>query len=153
MRIFSGSKKKFQAEIEAAINGTPFCVDMITAVACQETGEIWPILRNKGLSVGEILKLCVGDTLDEGKGRKAFPKNKAELLAKPHGQEMFDIAHQALLDMANYITGYKGAASNPDKFCHGFGMFQHDLQFFLDEPDYFLQQQYADFSVCLSKCI
>jgi hypothetical protein len=146
-------KQQFQAEIEAAASGTPFCVDMISAVACQETGEIWPILRKKDLSVDEILKLCVGDTLDADRGRRAFPKTKENLLSKPNGQEMFSIARQALVDMAHYINGYKGAASNPDKFCHGFGMFQLDLQFFLDEPDYFLQQQYADFGICLSKCI
>ena len=146
-------KQQFGAKIEAAISGTPFCVDMIAAMACQETGEIWPILRKQPLSVDQILNLCVGDTLDADGGRKAFPKTKEDLLAKPNGREMFAIARQALVDMSKYIDGYKGAASNPNKFCHGMGIFQFDLQFFLSEPEYFLQKQYADFAPCLRKCI
>ena len=146
-------KQQFQSGIETELSGTPFCIDMITAVACQDTGEIWPILRKQKLSIDEILNLCVGDTLDANRGRRAFPKTKTDLLAKPNGQEMFNVARQALVDMAVYIKGYRGAASNPDKFCHGFGIFQFDLQFFLSEPDYFLQKKYADFSTCLKKCI
>ena len=34
-----------------------------------------------------------------------------------------------------------------------FGIFQHDLQFFLQEPDYFLQKRYADFNASLEKCV
>ena len=75
-------KSQFQPQIEAAIAGTPFSVDMITAVACQETGGIWPRLRRQGLPTARILELCVGDTIDAsptGGGRRAFPQNKAEL--------------------------------------------------------------------------
>lgn len=149
-------KQQFRGEIEAAVQGTPFTLDMLTAVACQETGEIWPILRRANLSVERILELCVGDTIDgkpNGGGRRAFPKNKAELIARPGGVEMFGVARQALLDMAQFIPGYKGPASNPVKFCHGFGLFQFDLQFFKTEPDYFLQKRYAVFADCLAKCI
>ena len=53
--------------------------------------------------------------------------------------------------MAAHIPGFP--VSNPDKFCHGFGMFQYDLQFFLVDPDYFLQQRYVQFSETLRKCI
>ena len=38
-------KDNFQAEIEAAIANTPFTVDLLVAVACQETGHIWSKLR------------------------------------------------------------------------------------------------------------
>ena len=58
---------------------------------------------------------------------------------------MFEIARQGLVDMAEHIPAYRGAASRPDKFCHGFGIFQLDLQFFKTEPDYFLSRRYADF--------
>jgi len=149
-------KKQFQSSIEPAIEGTPFSVDMIVAVACQETGFIWEVLRKRDLSVGRILELCVGDTIDakaDGTGRRAFPKNKAALLAKPRGDEMFAIARQALVDMAQHISGYKSTVNNANKFCHGFGIFQFDLQFFPTEPDYFLEKQYADFDACLAKCV
>jgi hypothetical protein len=146
-------KQQFQTSIEAAIQGTPFSVDMITAIACQETGFIWQVLRKRHLSVERILELCVGDTLDSSGGRRAFPKTKADLIAKPQGEEMLAIARRALLDMAQHINGYSSAVANPSKFCHGFGIFQFDLQFFLTEPDYFLHKRYADFDACLEKCV
>jgi len=149
-------KSQFQPAIDKAIAGTPFSVDMITAFACQETGEIWPALRRQGLPTSRILELCIGDTIDAsptGGGRRAFPKNKAELLQSPQGDGMFAIARQGLVDMASYIPAYRGAASRPDKFCHGFGIFQLDLQFFKTEPDYFLSRRYADFDVALARCV
>jgi len=63
-------KQQFHDQINAAIQGTPYSLDFMTALACQETGEVWPILRKKNLSVDRILELCVGDTID---GRSAFP--------------------------------------------------------------------------------
>ena len=149
-------KTQFQPLIEPAIAGTPFSVDLLAAFACQETGEIWPALRRKGLPVARVLELCVGDTIDAsptGGGRRAFPKNKAELLAAPDGDRMFAIARQGLVEMAEQIPAYRGAASRPDKFCHGFGIFQLDLQFFRTEPAYFLDKRYADFNAALAKCI
>jgi hypothetical protein len=149
-------KSQFQPAIDKAIAGTPFSVDMITAFACQETGEIWPALRRQGLPTSRILELCVGDTIDaspSGGGRRAFPKDKAELLQAPQGDRMFEIARQGLVDMAACIPAYRGAASRPDKFCHGFGIFQLDLQFFKSEPDYFLERRYADFDVALARCV
>lgn len=145
-------KSQFHSQVGAAVKGTPFTLDMLIAIACQETGHIWNILRKK-VSIAEVLALCVGDTLDADKGRKAFPKTKSELLTKPNGQQMFDIARKALVDMAQFIPGFKGAASNPNKFCHGFGLFQYDLQFFLVDPDYFLQKRYIDFGASLAKAI
>lgn len=74
-------KTNFQDKINAAIAGTPFTLDLMTALACQETGEVWPILRKTDLSLDRILELCVGDTIDfnptTGKGRKAFPKKQS----------------------------------------------------------------------------
>lgn len=148
-------KENFHAEVEAAIAGTPFTLDLMVALACQETGDVWPILRKKPLTVDRILALCVGDTIDfnpaTGKGRKAFPRNKAALLAFPRGDEMFAIARQALVDMAQFIPGFP--VSNPSKFCRGYGMFQLDLQFFKADPDYFLEKRYEKFSATLGKAL
>lgn len=146
-------KEQFQAPIAAAVAGTPFDVDMLVAIACQETGHVWSTLRRKGMPTALILALCVGDTLDDTGGRGAFPRNKATLLAAPQGQRMFDIARQALVDMAVHIRDFAGVATNPDKFCHGFGVFQRDLQFFRDDPDYFLQRRYESFDDTLAHCI
>lgn len=146
-------KKQFQARITPALAGTPLTVDMITAIACQETGAIWSLLRRKILGTNKILALCVGDTLDADKGRRAFPQTKAALLAAPDGAAMFEIAHQALVDMAQHIPGFAGVAARPHKFCHGFGLFQRDLQFFLSDPDYFLEKRYERFEDTLALCV
>jgi hypothetical protein len=146
-------KKQFQARIEAAQAGTPLTVDMITAIACQETGAIWSLLRRKNLGSTKILALCVGDSLDADKGRRAFPQTRADLLAVPGGAAMFEIAHQALVDMAEHIPGFSAAAARPHKFCHGFGLFQRDLQFFLSDPDYFLDKRYERFEDTLALCV
>ena len=143
-------KQTFHDKIEPALQGTPFTLDLLTALACQETGEVWPILRKKNLTVDRILELCVGDTLDS---RSVFPRSKAELVAHPKGSEMFDIARKALVDMAAFVPSYSGVAKRANKFCHGFGIFQFDIQFFKKEPDYFLQQRYANFDACLQKAI
>jgi hypothetical protein len=57
-------KRQFRIQIEAALLDTPFDLDMIVAIACQETGYIWAVLRKKGLSLCRVIALCVGDTID-----------------------------------------------------------------------------------------
>lgn len=146
-------KEQFQSPIAAAIAGTPFDVDMLVAIACQETGHIWSTLRRKNMPTVQILAVCVGDTLDDTAGRSAFPRNKAELIAAPKGQQMFDIARKALVDMAAHIAGFAKVAANPNKFCRGYGVFQRDLQFFKVDPDYFLQRRYETFEETLAQCL
>ncbi|UEM17800.1 SH3 domain-containing protein [Bradyrhizobium barranii subsp. barranii] len=116
----------------------------------------WAALRRRTLPLERIVALCVGDTIDfrgPGRGRQAFPHNKEELIAKTNGQAMFDIARKALEDMAAFVPGYQGAVANPKKFCHGFGVFQRDLQFFKDDPEYFLERRYESFANSLKHCL
>ena len=109
-------------------------------------------LSQKNLPLDQILELCVGDTLN-APNRSAFPKTKADLVAAPNGQAMFVLAHQALVNMAVHIPGYQAVAKHADKFCHGFGMFQYDIQFFKVDPNYFLNKDYAVFDKTLGKCV
>jgi hypothetical protein len=145
-------KKNFGPKLEKAVAGTPFSADMVTAIAYQETGYIWSVLVDKQLSLQKVLELCVGDTLD-APNRAAFPRTKAELIAAPRGQDMFRIARQALVDMAQYIPGYQKVVRNPDKFCHGYGIFQYDLQFFKTDPAFFIQKKWCDIAACIGKVI
>lgn len=146
-------KTTFGPRLAAALAGTPFSVDFLTAIACQETGEVWPVLRRKGLDETVVLALCVGDTLDDDRGRSAFPKNKAALMAVPNGEAMFAIARGGLVAMAEHVQDYRGAASRAHKFCRGFGLFQRDLQFFRVDPQYFLQKRYEVFADTLGHCL
>jgi hypothetical protein len=143
-------KQEFGAKIQVAVKGTPFDLDMLTALACQETGEIWPVLRKAGLPTSQILQLCVGDTLDRP---KTFPRNRADLESRPGGAQMFQSARTGLVEMAKYIKGYAGAAGNPNKFCKGFGIFQYDLQFFDAKTGPYFLGGYADFDTCLARCL
>ncbi|HEY5805707.1 MAG TPA: hypothetical protein VIT90_18680 [Lysobacter sp.] len=149
-------KSRFAPRIDSAVAGTPFSLDFMVALACQETGEIWPQLRRQGLGEADVLRLCVGDTIDarpDGRGRRAFPRDKAQLLAVEGGAAMFAMAHQVLVDMAEHIPGYRGAARQSHKFCRGFGLFQRDLQFFREDAPYFLQQRYAQFDSTLAHAL
>ena len=145
-------KDQFGAKINSDIAGTPFTLDLLTSIAVQETGYIWSVLYDdNGLTVEEILKNCVGDTLDAAQGREVFPLDKDDLLSVPKGNEMFNIAHDALISVAEAtkILEYENDASDPDAFCHGFGIFQYDIQFFQDDPDFFLKKFWYNFDECL----
>jgi hypothetical protein len=147
----------FDRELQDAVRGTPFNIDMLSAIAYQETGYIWHRLVKRGLGKKEVLRLCVGDTIDYNpttkKGRKAFPRNKAHLLEHPQGAAMFAVARKCLEDVAALLPDFQGAASNPNKFCRGFGIFQYDLQFFLKDADYFLKEKWAEASECFPRVI
>ena len=145
-------KTVFDSELQAVVRDTPFSVDLLAAIAYQETGkEMWAPKIGK-LSVSDILRICVGDTIDSP-GRSAFPKNKAQLERAPRGREMFTIARNALVEMARFVPAYRRMAARPHKFCHGFGIFQYDLQFFKNDPEYFLQRKWHVFDVCVANCV
>ncbi|MEM6372680.1 MAG: hypothetical protein AAF727_07870 [Pseudomonadota bacterium] len=145
-------KETFWAELKAATDGTVFDPDMVSAIACQETGSLWAPMRRKGLAKQDIVRLCCGDTLD-APNRSAFPKTRAHLEAVPRGAEMFAIGRKALLEMSEHVPGYGFAKNRKNKFCHGYGVFQLDIQFFKVEPDYFLERRYEQFSETLGKAM
>lgn len=145
-------KNQFGTQIQNSINGTPFSLDLLTAIAMQETYYIWGNLYTR-LSVDEVLKLCVGDTLDTP-NRSAFPKNKAALLTIVNGDNLFAVAREALESVGEYIAAYGEVAHhNPNKFCHGFGIFQYDIQFCKENPEFFLQKRWYSFDECLKLSI
>jgi hypothetical protein len=144
-------KQNFGAAVHDALGGTAYNLDFLTAIAVQETFEVWASLF-RTTPPAQVLQLCVGDTLD-APSRSAFPTSKAELIAAPHGEDIFRAARQALEQMAEHIQSYQGAVRNPDKFCHGFGIFQYDIQFCTKDPGFFLARQWYDFDACLGKAL
>ncbi|MBV9979149.1 DUF2272 domain-containing protein [Bradyrhizobium sp.] len=144
-------KENFAAGIIPALAGTPVSFDLVCAIAFQESGELWSRLR-LNVPPEEVLRLSVGDTLDEP-SRSAFPKNKDALIGAPRGQEMFDLAHRLLMEMGDGtgIETYQELGRRPNKFVHGYGIFQYDLQFFRRDPNFFLNQSWKDLSVCVDK--
>jgi hypothetical protein len=127
-------KKNFGAEISRAIGGTPYTLDILTAIAVQETFVVWgKAYKIPDLSIGDLLALCVGDPLDAEDGRdpEAFPQNRAVLEETgADGRRMFQIARSALEDLVRFAPYEQPFVDKPDKFCHAFGIFQYDIQAF-----------------------
>jgi len=141
-------KNTFRSKIEAAFAGTPFTLNIATAIATQESYWLW-VKFYKDLPLNETLMLCVGDSIGEP-NRKYFPKTVAALKAEPNGQAMFNIARQSFEKIAAYIPEYQAKLDDePKVFCHGFGIFQYDIQFFKTNPDFFLQKKWGSFDECL----
>ena len=123
---------KFGAKIDAKIKNTPVTKELVIAMGIQETFYIWAKMY-KSSTPEKVLGVCVGDTLDFPKRSSAWPKNRAELEVAPKGKPMFKIARAALERIAKINSGYKRVVKSADKFCHGFEMFQYDIQFFKDD--------------------
>ena len=131
----------------------------MTAFACQETGGIWPVLRTPGLADTRASSSSASATRSDAVADRRWPARVPEEQGPScsrcrGGDRMFEIARQGLVDMADHIRDYRGAAARPDKFCHGFGIFQLDLQFFKTQPDYFLEASLRATSICaLPRCV
>lgn len=143
-------KSQFGPQTKAALVGTPFTLDLITAIALQESGEVWQRAW-KTHPVTEVLYLCVGDIID----RRVFPHSRAALEAVPWGKMMFQVARKAIEAMSGVATEYKRYLRNPNKFAHAFGIFQYDIQVFKEtsERQFFLNEEWRDYAACLGKCL
>lgn len=136
-------KQNFEVKINKKLAGTPFDLPLIMAIAYQETGYVWSRMIDK-TTVEDLLMCCTGDTLD-APNRSAFPKTKAELIAHPNGNRMFEIGREALKNVGRWDSTYNSLYNNrPDKFCHGYGIFQYDLQFFKTNPNFFLNREWGN---------
>ena len=58
-----------------------------------------------------------------------------------------------LAAMAEHVPSFAGVAKRPNKFCHGYGIFQYDLQFFKEDPEYFLNREWRHFDRSLAKAL
>ena len=100
-------KGQFADRIQAGIEGTPFTVDFLTAIATQETFSIWGSIY-KTLSTDEVLKLCVGDTLD---GLTGFE------LGLDHIETMLFVIANLLGYRVNDGRQVRMQQSEPDSIC------------------------------------
>ena len=147
-------KSNFGQEIEEATDGTPISIDLVSAIALQETGYLWSaLLRHHAGNLEKVLEGCVGDTIDYP-SRRAFPRNREALESISHGNELFGIARMSLAGLAEINGTYRKVYErDPDRFCRGYGILQYDLQHMKGDPDFFLKMQWSDFGVCLDKCL
>jgi uncharacterized protein (TIGR02594 family) len=151
-RVIEWFHTNFRTQVVAATTGTPFKPDLFLAIAIKETGYLTARMLKKGMATPDILLSCAGDTIDRNKGR--FTDDRLALEAAPQGTQIFQAARDALSLVAPHSTGYASALrNNPDAFCRGFGIFQYDLQFAVNDPNFFIARQWGIFDECLSRCI
>lgn len=134
-------------EIRAAVFG-PFTVDHICGIVCQETAYFWLPLINR-LSPTEILGRCVLDASGDfpGTGRSAFPRNTGAFREK-YG----DAFTSMLIEEANKSRALRGYG--PKQWVYkGYGIFQYDLQFVVDDTAFFKLKQWYDFRRSLDRCL
>ncbi|MEQ1716357.1 MAG: hypothetical protein ABL907_10300 [Hyphomicrobium sp.] len=142
-------KATFENQIRTATQGLPITTNLLTAIAMQETYYIW-VKIYQILPVDQVLLHCTGDSIGEP-DRTVRPKTIDDLKSWPHGEMMFGIARECLARTGNYIKSYaEKYAADPKIFCHGYGIFQYDIQFFNEDPDFFLQQKWVHFDECLN---
>ena len=137
-------KTNFNSKITEAVKGTPFTVDAICAIACQETAYFWLSFIGKK-SVDEILARCVLDASGdfEGTQRSAFPRNTNVFRLK-YSQAFTNM----LINEANATRKWRGFG--PQNWVYkGYGIFQYDLQFVVNNQSFFEQKKWYSIDVCL----
>ncbi len=142
----------FGGSIRAATDGTPFSPALLCGIVCQETAYFWlPLVTKPGskISPDEVVARCVLDASGEvaGTSRSAFPRNTEAFY------DRYDRAFgEMLVEEANATRAMRGMG--PKHWIYkGYGIFQYDLQFVIEDEAYFRFRQWYDFEVCLRRVI
>lgn len=140
----------FGGSLRDATAGTPFSPALLCAIACQETAYFWLSLATRAddpVSPDEVVARCVLDASGDvpGTSRGAFPRNT---------DAFYDRYDRAFGDMlvreANATRALRGLGPKPWIY-KGYGIFQYDLQFVVEDEGYFRFRQWRDFEVCLGR--
>lgn len=138
--------QNFGADIDKAVQGTPLDANLVAAIACKETANVWLHWIDR-LSPDDVLERCVFDGSGDvpGSSRSAFPRNAAEFRAKV-GDALTDM----LIDEANETRKLRGFG--PQRWLYkGYGLFQYDLQHFTTDEPFFRERQWRQFAACIDR--
>lgn len=141
-------KQNFANEMIKAVQGTPFSIDVLCGIACQETASVW-INWIDDKNVDEILGLCVFDASGDfpGTKRTAFPRNTAAF-RDAYGDEFTDM----LINEAN--RSRKERNYSPKNWVYkGYGLYQYDLQFVKVDDAFFRDKRWYSYEHCLEKAL
>jgi hypothetical protein len=148
IKAITWMKQNFSKEIEDAVNNTPFSLDIVCGIACQETAYVWIDWIGKK-SVDEILSLCVFDASGDfpDTKRSAFPKN-TDAFRSVYGDEFTNM----LIEEANRSRKERGLS--PKSWVYkGYGIYQYDLQYVKEDEAFFKEKQWFNYSKCLEKAM
>jgi hypothetical protein len=139
-------KTNFGNSIHQAVADTPFSVEIVCGIACQETAYFWLSLVDY-LPVDNILARCVLDASGDypGTDRSVFPSNTAEF-RHHYGDEFTNM----LITEANITRKLRGFGPK-DWVYKGYGIYQYDLQYVLEDEQFFREQQWYKFDECLKR--
>lgn len=146
--------QNFGEQIKEHLYGTPYDLELVSAIFCQETACKLLLWFDKYEPL-EILARCVFDASGDfpNTTRNAFPKNKAEFK-----QQYGATITAMLIAEANKMRsmpqpGYPQGYSPADYLYKGYGLFQYDLQHIKTDPEFFLFKKWYNFSDCMQKLI
>jgi hypothetical protein len=139
-------KANFRNDFAEAVAGSPFTVDTLCGIVCQETANAWLGWIGKQ-TPAEILARCVFDASGDFPGtvRSAFPRNTAAF------RQRYDDAFADML-IAEANASRKLRALPPANWVYkGYGIFQYDLQHVVADEAFFAQKQWYSMDTCLEK--
>ncbi len=148
IKVSAWMKANFGGAMATAAQGTPFTVEHLCAIACQETAYFWKDLVGK-LPAAELLERCVLDASGDypGTSRGVFPVNTQAFRAR-YGDSLTDM----LIAEANKTRALR--RYGPKAWVYkGYGIFQYDLQHIPRDEAFFRERQWARFDVCLAKAM
>lgn len=138
--------RNFSAQINQIIQGTPVDAELVAAIACKETANVWLSWIDR-LGPADVLARCVFDGSGDvpGTSRSAFPRNAADFRAR-----VGDALTDQLIEEANETRKLRGYA--PQRWLYkGYGIFQYDLQHFEKDPGFFRDRGWASMEACLDR--
>lgn len=154
VKAASWIKQHFGAAIETVLHGTAYDINLVLAIAAQETAYRWLLWIDK-YSVDTILSRCIGDASGDfhGTHRSAFPKNAGEFHDR-YGDSFTDMLISEGNKMRAMPQPDEPNGYHPWHFLYkGYGIFQYDLQNVLTDEDFFRNKLWFYFDECLKRLI
>jgi hypothetical protein len=140
--------RNFGDAINAATSGTPFDADLVCAIACKETANVW-LRWIDTMTPDEVLARCVFDASGDApnSSRSAFPQN-TQAFRDRFGDELT----QMLIEEANRARALRKL--DPAQWVYkGYGIFQYDLQHIPDDEAFFRGKRWSNMSDCLDRLL
>ena len=134
--------------LQTATHGTPFTVDHLCGIVCQETAYFWAGLIGK-FPAQTIIERCVLDASGDvpGTHRSATPANTAAF--RTHYGDDFAAM---LIKEANDTRALR--QYSPKLWVYkGYGLFQYDLQYVTTDTVFFRDRQWYNFETCLAQAM
>ncbi|MGE0626650.1 MAG: hypothetical protein AB7O43_02415 [Hyphomicrobiaceae bacterium] len=139
-------KSNYGHRLATITKDTPFPPYVICGITCQETAYFWLSFVSR-LKPAELLARCVLDASGDypSTSRSAFPRNTAAFR-----KEYDDGFTDMLIGEANKTRALRDYS--PQHWVYkGYGMFQYDLQYVVDDEPFFRDRQWYDIDECLKR--